>query len=196
MGQQPDDKQKVDLSQFTMNPVEVRDERVKFAGFRLGARVVAILVAVGLIVGGIWLRSWIGRGGSLHGLALDEARDPAIRMNAEEFKQGLMQDFPGLAGEIEAVAFVRPSEDFDSPARLDMRLAAVERTEAQLKEILGRAMHALVSFMREQESLQFDQASVRAYMSGRFLGEATYNVAARKTIIELAPGAASAPGRP
>jgi len=195
MGQQPDEKEKIDLSQFTMNPVEVRAERVRFAGARLGARIVAIAVVVGLIVGGIWLRSWIGRGGSLHGMALDEARDPAIRMNAEDFKQGLIQDVPGLAGEIEAVAFVRPSEDFDSPARLDMRLAAVERTEAQLKEILERAMHALVSFMKEQESLQFDRASVRAYMSGRFVGEATYSVASGKTTVELAPGAAPAPKR-
>jgi hypothetical protein len=195
MGKQPDEKEKIDLSQFTMNPVEVRAERVRFAGARLGARIVAIAVVVGLIVGGIWLRSWIGRGGGLHGMALDEARDPAIRMNAEDFKQGLMQDFPGLAGEIEAVAFVRPSEDFDSPARLDMRLAAVERTEAQLKEILERAMHALVSFMKEQESLQFDRASVKAYMSGRFVGEATYSVATRKTTVELAPGAAPVPKR-
>jgi hypothetical protein len=189
MGQQQEEKERIDLSRFTMNPVEIRDERVKYASARLGLRVFAVLLVVAVVVGGMWVRRWLGAGHGLHGVPLDQARDPKIRMRAEEFKEALVHGVPRLEGEVATAEFEPASEEAEFAVRL--RLVPKVRTEAQIRLILETATHEFFLFLKALHPLEFRKATVRAYgpgTGGSSGGTATYDALTRKTRITLGPG--------
>jgi hypothetical protein len=187
-GQHPEENERIDLSRFTMNPVEVRDERVRFAGARLGLRVFAVLLVVAVVVGGMWVRRWLGGGGGLHGMPLDQARDPKIRMRADEFKEALVHGVPGLEGEVTSAEFEPQSEELEFV--MGLRLVPKVRTVGQITRILETATHEFVLFLEALHPLEFEKATVRAYgpgTGGPSGGTATYDASTRKTSVRLSP---------
>lgn len=184
------EEKETDFSQFAMNPVDIAEKADQIAAVRRSLKVAGIVVAIVAVVLGITAWARLGQHGGLHGMPLDQARDPSIRLKAEEFKQALVSDVQGLAGRLDAVQFVGSAE-----IRVDIRPAVTEPSgatrplgKAEVGTILETSLKQFVSFLKAIEVAEYDEVIVRGYMKGAPVGTARYQRATGEAKIELAPG--------
>jgi len=195
---QPDEQKKeeeTDFSQFAMNPVVIAQKADKIPALRQSVKVFGIVIGIVVIAVAVTYWARLGHEISLHGALLDQAKDSSIRMRAEVFKQDLVTDVPGLAGNLAAVRFEESDEtgvfvigvDI-KPAVTDEKGATRPTTEADVKRILRTAAKELASFVASLEGVQFNETVARGYMNGALAGTERHKRGTGEARAEFEPG--------
>jgi hypothetical protein len=189
---QPDEQRRqdeeTDFSRFAMNPVDHAEKEDRAAALRRTLKAAGIIVGIVVVVLAITYWAKVGHETGVHGMPLDQARDPSLRLKAEEFKETLIGYVPRLEGRLDAVQFTGPTEIGIAikPAIRDSSGATRPVTGDDVRSILDVACREFVSFLRALEVVDYSKVTVRAYLKGAVIGTAEYDRRTKETKIEIA----------